>query len=160
MPLAGMKLSIWRRAANMLNIQFGEIKKLDRGSVGEWAMHAQCPWRLMNGDLIVTGNNDLYEPAKPGKRFNWNKWYDEATWTDNKMESIVHRTLGGYDRRTRSIVNIGRKFIVSSIKITKCGDCTILFTHGWKLQFFANGVTGERYRFINHSTKNHFVFGE
>ncbi|MGC1349900.1 MAG: hypothetical protein WA858_08970 [Xanthobacteraceae bacterium] len=51
-PLIGLRLSIVRRAAEMLVLHFGDIRVLParQGSIGAYALHIQCPWRFDGPD--------------------------------------------------------------------------------------------------------------
>jgi hypothetical protein len=64
--LVGLPLSIARDAAAMKNFQFGGIRPhpSGKGTVGQYALHLQCPWRIIATDGIVTGSSDYYEPAE------------------------------------------------------------------------------------------------
>jgi hypothetical protein len=59
-PLVGLELSIARRAADMRVFHFGRIRKVEKGTVGDYALHIQCPWRLedetggQNGGQLLT----------------------------------------------------------------------------------------------------------
>ena len=63
--------AIWapRRAADMATFQFGERSVAQDfygrpTEVGEFALHIQCPWRIVKRDRFVVGSNDLYYPAE------------------------------------------------------------------------------------------------
>jgi hypothetical protein len=60
--LIGLRLSIVRRAADMLVLHFGNIRahSSGKGTVGDYALHVQCPWRL-DGPLI--GSSSRLIPA-------------------------------------------------------------------------------------------------
>jgi hypothetical protein len=78
--LVGLRLSIIRRAADMLGLHFGAIRihPSGTGTVADYALHVQCPWRLDGPNGTVTGRDDLWEYAGPGQRPpNWSP--DDAT---------------------------------------------------------------------------------
>ena len=66
--LVGLRLSIVRRAADMLVLHFGTIRphSSGEGTVADCALHVQCPWRLDSPKGTVTGRDDLWEYAGPG----------------------------------------------------------------------------------------------
>jgi hypothetical protein len=68
--LVGLRLSIVRRAADMLVLHFGTIRphSSGEGTVADCALHVQCPWRLDSPKGTVTGRDDLWEYAGPGER--------------------------------------------------------------------------------------------
>jgi hypothetical protein len=50
--LVALPLSIARDAADMKNFQFGAIRPhpSGTGTIGQYALHVQCPWRLITDD--------------------------------------------------------------------------------------------------------------
>src|SRR6516162_3809503 len=72
--IIGLPLTSARRAADMRTFQFGTLRPVDRGSVGDFALHVQCPWRIEGPDGIVTGRLDLWDPVEENAPFddNWN----------------------------------------------------------------------------------------
>src|SRR5215470_17765318 len=72
--LIGLRLAIVRRAADMLVLHFGDVRAhpSGEGTIGAYALHVQCPWRLDGPSGTVTGRDDLWEYAGPGERPpNW-----------------------------------------------------------------------------------------
>lgn len=61
--IIGLPLTAARRAADMRTFQFGTLREVERGSVGDFALHVQCPWRIEGPAGIVTGRLDLWEPG-------------------------------------------------------------------------------------------------
>jgi hypothetical protein len=66
--LIGMKLWDAGRAADLAWFAFGERRTVrdsrgDSKEVGEYALHVQCAWRLVQRNRTVVGNRDLYYPA-------------------------------------------------------------------------------------------------
>jgi hypothetical protein len=61
--LIGLPLSIARDAADMKNFQFGAIEPhpSGTGTVGQYALQVQCPWRIVATHGIVTESMDYYE---------------------------------------------------------------------------------------------------
>ncbi len=83
--LVGLRLSIIRRAADMLVLHFGTIRPRPsgEGTVADYALHVQCPWRLDSPKGTVTGRDDLWEYAGPGERPpNWS--YDDGLSLQDK----------------------------------------------------------------------------
>ena len=63
-PVIGLKLSIARNAGNMKGFHFGQIRSRPRGgTMGDFALHVQCPWRIVTVGKMITGSYDYYEPA-------------------------------------------------------------------------------------------------
>lgn len=76
--------SVWRctLAADMACFQFGErraVRSFRDGAerqVGEYALHLQCPWRIVSGDHIVIAALDVYKPQsgqEGNPEFNWDR---------------------------------------------------------------------------------------
>jgi hypothetical protein len=68
LKLIGLRLWDAGRAADLAWFAFGERRTVrdSRGEpreVGEFALHVQCAWRLVQGDWTVVGNRDLYYPT-------------------------------------------------------------------------------------------------
>jgi hypothetical protein len=77
--LIGLRLSIVRRAADMLGLHFGDIRPhpSGEGTVGAYTLHVQCPWRLDRPNGTITGSGDLWVYAGRGERPpNWS--YDDG----------------------------------------------------------------------------------
>src|ERR1700722_104032 len=70
--VVGLPLCIVRDAADLKNFQFGKIRPnpSGKGTVGDFALHVQCSWRLVTNDHILTGSADYYEPAVEGEEVN------------------------------------------------------------------------------------------
>src|SRR5262252_4212631 len=71
--LVGLPLTAARRAADMRVFQFGTLRPVNRGSVGDFALHVQCSWRIEGPDGIVTGRLDLWEPLDVNAPFDETK---------------------------------------------------------------------------------------
>jgi hypothetical protein len=67
-PVVGLPLQCIGRAANVAWLHFGEMREVDdlrgdRKTVGDWAIHIQCPWRLSRLSRIVIASDDYaYAP--------------------------------------------------------------------------------------------------
>ncbi len=155
--LEGLRLTIWRRAAGMLNLQFGPIRIIERGSIGSYGLHIDCPWRISRKGSILTGSSDLFKPKRETKAFDWQKWHDEARWQGNLMESIMGHLLKGYDPRTKSITNATRGFIVRGIEVSAHGDLRIDLSGGYRIDVFINGSRDEFYRLLDFERDKHHL---
>ncbi len=156
-PLIGLKLSIARRAASMSNFQFGEVHKVDGGTVGEYALHVDCPWRLEGPHSIVTGWLDLWEPAEEaGDDFDWQAWIEEKK--DNLQEKRLHELLGGYDEQTLSVVNVTEGLEVEDIQTDAYGGAVLKLSGGYRLVLFPAGSRNEDWRMFQPQNDGpHFV---
>jgi hypothetical protein len=153
-PLVGLKLAIARRAADLRNLHFGEIRKTTEGSFGDIALHIQCQWRISDDRGIITGRNDLWKWAL-GK-YPPDGWkYDNM---DNLQDVMLHKLLKGYDLETRSYINLTDKFVVNQIHVTPLGDVTISLSPIYQLSLFLTQTRGEAWRiFKPGDLESHFV---
>ena len=74
--LVQLRLRCIGHAANLLWVQFGEWREIpDRDSgtrtVGDWALHIQCPWRFTRGSRIIVAARDFYHYADTDKPYDW-----------------------------------------------------------------------------------------
>src|SRR5688572_17929415 len=107
-PLIGLKLSVARRAGDMRGFHFGEMQEVDRGTVGQYALHVSCPWRIDGPEGIVTGRNDLWEHISG--TLMPDDW--EPSIDDNLQDIQLSNLFGGYDAKTRSHINMSELLVV------------------------------------------------
>jgi hypothetical protein len=91
--LIGLRLSIVRRAADMLVLHFGVIRPhpSGEGTVADYALHVQCPWRLDGPQGTVTGSGDLWVYAGPGERPPDWSYEDGFSLQDRKFATVFAR---------------------------------------------------------------------
>ena len=157
-PLIGLKLSVARRAADMRNFLFGVIRQVENGTVGEYGLHIQCPWRIDGPEGIVTGRMDLYEPVETGDDFDWESWDYEKS--ENMQDHQIANLLGGYDPQTNSHVNETKHLVVEDVQADDFGGATIMLSGGYRLILFPAGTQSENWRIFRPSIKGsqpHFV---
>lgn len=149
-PLIGLRLSIARRAADMRVFHFGNVRAVPNGSVGEFALHIQCPWRLDGPNGIVTGSADLYEPVNETKKVDDTWHYDR---NDNLQDHCLAALLGGYDAVTRSVVNQRADLVVEDVQADDCGGAVLVLSAGYRLAMFPDGVRHEQWRLFQPGSK-------
>ncbi len=91
--LIGLRLSIVRRAADMLVLHFDDIRahSSGEGTVADYALHVQCPWRFDGPNGTVTGREDLWVYAGPGERPpNWS-YEDGLSLQDRRFGELFAR---------------------------------------------------------------------
>lgn len=155
-PLVGLELSIARRAADMRVFHFGRIRKVEKGTVGDYALHIQCPWRLEGPHGIVTGRLDLWDAAEDSPDTDWESWdYDK---NENLQDKLMGEFLKGYDPQTRSFVNATGQLVVETVMSDACGGATIVLSGGFRLVLFPAGTRGEDWRIFQPGIdESHFV---
>ena len=153
--LIGLRLSIIRRAADMLVLHFGPIRPhpSGEGTVADYALHVQCPWRIDSPNGTLTGRDDLWEYAGPGKRpKNWS--YDDGlSLQDKRFGSVFVR-----DESTQSWVNESDGFGVAGAHQTKRGDVTLALVNGYTIFLFPAAFMGEAWRLFAPGSGRHVVF--
>ena len=150
--LVGMPLSSAHLAADVLSLQFGELRetrsklpnRTDTWLVGEYALHVQCPWRLTRHDEIVTGYFDrLYPPGDP---------LDEREgWEPNGPGSWGHERLREWTAKLPlSVVSLAADAF-AGMRIVLAGD--------YVLEMFPiDSVQTEQWRLFRPGTdESHFV---
>ncbi|HXW27217.1 MAG TPA: hypothetical protein VEK73_20900 [Xanthobacteraceae bacterium] len=154
--LIGLRLSIVRRAADMLVLHFGAIRPHASGvgTVGDYAFHIQCPWRFDGPLGTITGRDDLWEYAGPGERpDDWSP-EDGLSLQDRRFARFFDR-----DERTRSWVNEDDRFVVVDAEQSKHGDVRLKLANGFAILVFPASHRGEAWRlFKPESEGDHLVF--
>ena len=137
-PLVGLKLTIARRSADMRIFHFGPIRKISGGTIGDYALHVQCPWRIEGPQGIVTGRSDLWEPPViiPGVQWDPIEHYDRG----NLQDVLIRKWLGGYDPETHSPINQTDQFFVEGVQADNCGGAVITLSGGYRLVLFPTGA--------------------
>jgi hypothetical protein len=155
-PLIGLKLSIARRAADMRIFHFGQIRPVENGTAGEYALHIQCPWRIEGPQGIVTGRSDLWEPIESHENIDWDSWDYEND--GNLQDKLIGALLGEYDPQTDSYVNNSNQFVVEDVQADKYGGFSIALSTGYRIAIFPAGSRAEDWRiFCPESDALHFV---
>jgi len=131
--IIGLPLTAVRRAADMRTFQFGTLRAVDRGSVGDFALHVQCPWRIEGPDGIVTGRLDLWEPVEDNAPIDKNWDYDKSpNLQDARLEGwLSHNEL---------------PLVVNRVESDEFGGASITFRQGFVLRLFPCGTRGEDWR--------------
>jgi len=151
--LIGKALWRWTRAADMACFQFGGRRKvLDRNGkeeeVGDYALHVECTWRIIHGDRVFVGRQDLYYPAE----YDQGKPYPE----DFDWEHDPNR----HDKLLDSLFENGtREFMATDVEVGAAGSFHVLLGGNFSLEVFpSNSLSGEQWRlFEPRRDKPHFV---
>lgn len=143
--LISLPLAIASDAADMKKFSFGAIRPhpSGRGTVGEYALHIQCPWRLTQNGHIVTGSDDYYEPAETDQEIDLEDWR-----AGNLQRKRLGEILRSFDSATRSWVNGTDKLVVESVSADDFGGFELILSGGFRLQVFPSGSRGEYWRFL------------
>ena len=137
--IIGLPLTAARRAADMRTFQFGTLRPVDRGSVGEFTLHVQCPWRVEGPGGIVTGRLDLWEPVEGNVPFDKNWDYEESP---NLQDARIDQWLAKH----------AEVLVVMSVDADEFGGALISFGQGFVLRMFPAGTRGEDWRLFRPKT--------
>ncbi len=93
-PLVGLPMFGMHRASSILTVQFGEPRAIggvhgDR-TVGAFALHVSCAWRLSDAQTIRVASADLFTPADPDadlETFDWD--VPGANWWDVRVAEFL-----------------------------------------------------------------------
>ena len=153
-PLVGLPLRCIGRAADLLWVQFGEMRELPdrRGgtrSVGEWALHVQCPWRITRPPAILVARGDCFYEADSDEPYDW----------DAARESRFDRCAAPLNREFESSPPA-----VEAVVADVVGGFSLRLTGGFIFEAFPDHSTGsdsEHWRFFQPGRdERHFVFPE
>jgi len=154
--LLGMPLSIARNAADMKGFHFGSIHPhpSGKGTVGDYALHVQCPWRIVDSRGIVTGRYDVFEPPRDDAEI------DEDDQRDGNLQCVrIGNLLKGYDETTRSHINSTDSLFVEAVAASRYGDIDIHLSGGYRLQILPAGSKAEDWRFFEMDGPHFVVSG-
>ena len=136
-------LPMWaagRTAVSLLWLHFGGVHDVvDRSgaakTVGDYALHIDCPWRIVQRDVVVVGALDRFSPGdgQEDDDFDWNHSWD-TRW-DRRLRPFMERygTVGlivrGIDVRGQARSRCGSttrfrlRFSRTARSMANSGDC-------------------------------------
>ncbi len=122
--IVGLPLSALGRAADLAWFEFGSRRTVlshlgKEKVVGDYALHIQCPWRITQGDKIITGRGDIFCTPEQSEEptpcdFDWEK--------ENRFDRIVE-VLFDHERR---------QFTVQAVQAGEVGSLLIELERGGK----------------------------
>jgi hypothetical protein len=149
--LIGLQLWSSGRASDLQWFQFGQRRTVNdhRGrskEVGQYALHVQCAWRIIQGDRVIVGSRDLHYPADEGQN------RQEFDW----------EVVGGNrrDKQVEAFFEDGtRPLLVREIRVGEAGSFTIALDFGYALGVFPDDSSAdEHWRiFKPYAEEPHFV---
>jgi hypothetical protein len=126
--LNGLKLIKTSRSANMECLKFGHKTNVKNQNIGEFGLHIQADWRIINEVKILVASNDLFEPdSKNQAETNFN--YEEGNLRDEKLKNIID----------------SNDLIVSKVFIDKIGGLNIRFCNKMELQIIPTNSSESEY---------------
>lgn len=150
--LIGLDVAAAHRAADMRMFHFGAMRPAapsrilsrvnkPRGTVGEFALHIQCPWRLETENEILTGRSDLWEPIQESDEFCHDEWDYEKD--GNKQDHVIS-----------TFFSTDHKEVVESLDVQLHGQFVLMLSGGCKLAVFPSGAVSEDWRFFRPNTND------
>jgi hypothetical protein len=150
--LVGLPMWVARRAADMEMFQFGDrqLTRNRRGEpaeVGQYALHVQCTWRLLDARGIIAASQDCFYPAgdpdnKPPD-FEWDKAVNRR---DERMAAFF--------------ATCGNAFpVVQRVEADRLGSLRVVMSGEVTLEVFPdNSLEEEHWRFFRPaSDEKHLV---
>ena len=106
--------------------------------MGAYALHVNCPWRLVTPEKIITGSSDYWQPS------DWHKnsvsWEKEGRPTPHLQEKRILELFLGYDPDTKSCENITSWLVVEKVDSDNYGGVEIYLTGNYRLQLFPDST--------------------
>lgn len=126
--LIGLKLTQTSRSSNMECLKFGFKTNDKNQNIGEFGLHIQTDWRIINEKNILVGSNDLFEPnSKNQSESDFD--YENGNLRDEKLHKIINSD----------------NLIVSKIRIDKIGGLNIQFKNQTELQIIPTNSSESEY---------------
>lgn len=149
--LVGLPLWSSGRAVDLEWFEFGQRKSVTgfRGNpktVGDYALHVQCAWRISRSGEIIVGSRDLYYPP------------DETT--DEPTDFDWEHSPNRRDTRIAELFqNETREFFVQQVQVGVAGSFSLILDDGYVLDVFPHdSLSSEHWRLFKPSTDEpHFV---
>jgi len=120
------------------------MRSTDAESVGEYALHIQCSWRIESKEAIVTGRSDLWMPAEPSLEIDFESWdYDnEESLQDKCLAELLAR----------------QELLVERVEADDYGGAVVWLSSGYRAAWFPAGTCSEDWRVFRPGLDEpHFV---
>ena len=152
--LVGLKMCIARNAANMKVLHFGQTRKVNGNTVGEFALHVQCPWRIEHEGRILTGSADYYCRASDNRDDKW----EPGNYRGHLQNEIIGRIMT-LDPATKSYFNQGDAMVVTRAHCSDFGDIELDLSGEYRLRAFPSSSQAEEWRLIRpDDDKSQYVY--
>lgn len=148
--LVGLKLTGSTRAANMECFKFGELTKVGKNIYGKYALHIQCPWRIVNSKKILIASDDLFEQPGDLTEYDPDFEWDMPNGNDRDQKLKLF-----FEKNTPK---------VKKTELSQFGDLIIIFENEMELILFPSlskqSEYSEFWRIFesNNEDSKHFVY--
>ncbi len=139
--LIGLPLSAVDRSAGLAQLQFGALRPItDRrgrtGTVGTYALHLQCTWRIVGPTGMIVGWEDHYfapgdDPHAGGDTFDWE--VPAITRFDERVKAFLAEWAGDLP-------------IVKGVRIGAAGSFHLDMSGDTAIEVFPTTSFGEHWR--------------
>jgi hypothetical protein len=151
-PLTGLPLRSIGRAANLLWLHFGKMRKVATHggatkTVGDWAIHVQCAWRLCRQGRIEVAYRDYYYSPNGDALDDWD------TPGQSRFDQQAASLVAGFETRPPEVL---------SFTTDDVGGFSLVLSDGYRLDVFPDDSSRDDYSehwrlFVPASEKEHFV---
>src|SRR5437879_2638782 len=149
--------NLWRctRAADLAAFQFGEripskTYKGEACEVGEFALHVQCSWRIVQHEKVIVAHRDLYYPAGYHSQSEAipRDFYWDAQGA-NRQDRLIHDFFQ----------NGSRAYMVQRVEAGNAGAFLLALADDFSLEVFPDdSLEGEHWRLFTPGGEGpHFV---
>lgn len=155
--LVGERLWAFGRAHTLWWLHFGErreVPEVRRGevvgskTVGAYALHLTCAWRVVGGAANYVGSGDLYLAAGEDPYRDWGT-FDWARQGANRADDLVGRLLAKSEPEG---------LLVESVEVGQAGAFRLVLGEGFMLDVLPNRSVGEYWRLLRPGHReDHFV---
>lgn len=161
-PLLGLALTgSWRPEVKgfeaLQRFEFGPQRdftnnKGERVTVGDYALHIGCPWRIIRRERIIVAYIDLYFPdenAVEAGGDDFDSYTPGASWRDRQMQRFVEQLYKA-------------PLIVKTIEADAVGSVRLKMSGGYRLEILPmDSLSFEFWRLLSTGTEStqqeHFV---
>jgi hypothetical protein len=148
--LVGMKCWGWGRAADLASFQIGTQRTVidhqgKAKTVGQFALHIQCSWRIVQPGRVIVASGDLYytpDGHAPGPDFDW-----EPRGANRRDVNLDH------------LFSDDQQLVVRDVKLECAGFLRIMFANNVCLEVFPDSsLDQEQWRlFQPYTGRPHMV---
>lgn len=160
--LVGLPLWGMGRAADLEWFQFGgkrgvEDRRGEHRTVGDWTLHVQCAWRIVQAGTILVASQDLHWPAGIQTSADLDVT-EEGNWAWDRSGP---RRLDERTAALRQVLDTNSP-LVEAVEADAVGSLHVGFNGGYALEIFPDTTLEdmEHWRFFEpHRQTAHFVVG-
>jgi hypothetical protein len=109
--------------------------------VGDHTLHLQCPWRLLQGGVVVTSDTDIPTPVTPGHTERWDNC------GANKCDIRIFKLFEA------------AQYVVSDIRVEGLERAMVCMSEGLSLEVTPDEQDGDQWRILEPGRleRGHFV---